>query len=105
MATVICPWAAARDARAVAAPAALSERKRRRLTGIGWSMARSPFTSTNADRPRRMDGRADRVIGLCSTVAPAVSTAEGAMLKSRFIDVIYTHTEGEPTCIVHGGIV
>jgi proline racemase len=26
------------------------------------------------------------------------------MLKTRFIDVIYTHTEGEPTCIVHGGI-
>ncbi len=26
------------------------------------------------------------------------------MLKTRFVDVIYTHTEGEPTCIVHGGI-
>jgi proline racemase len=26
------------------------------------------------------------------------------MLKNRFIDVIYTHTEGEPTCIVPGGI-
>jgi len=26
------------------------------------------------------------------------------MLKSRFIDVIYTHTEGEPTCIVHSGV-
>lgn len=26
------------------------------------------------------------------------------MLKTRFIDVIYTHTEGEPTCIVHSGI-
>jgi len=27
-----------------------------------------------------------------------------AMRKLRFIDVIYTHTEGEPTCIVHSGI-
>ena len=28
------------------------------------------------------------------------------MMKSnRYIDVIYTHTEGEPTCIVHGGIL
>ena len=26
------------------------------------------------------------------------------MLKTRFVDVIYTHTEGEPTCIVHAGI-
>jgi proline racemase len=26
------------------------------------------------------------------------------MLKTRFVDVIYTHTEGEPTCIVHGGV-
>jgi proline racemase len=26
------------------------------------------------------------------------------MRKNRFVDVIYTHTEGEPTCIVHGGI-
>ena len=26
------------------------------------------------------------------------------MRKSHFIDVIYTHTEGEPTCIVHSGI-
>jgi proline racemase len=26
------------------------------------------------------------------------------MLKTRFIDVIYTHTEGEPTCIVHAGV-
>jgi proline racemase len=26
------------------------------------------------------------------------------MLKTRSVDVIYTHTEGEPTCIVHGGI-
>ncbi len=26
------------------------------------------------------------------------------MLKTRFVDVIYTHTEGEPTCIVHDGI-
>ncbi len=26
------------------------------------------------------------------------------MLKANFIDVIYTHTEGEPTCIVYGGI-
>ena len=23
--------------------------------------------------------------------------------KAKFIDVIYTHAEGEPTCIVHGG--
>ena len=27
------------------------------------------------------------------------------MLKSNFIDVIYTHTEGEPTCIVYGGVL
>jgi len=26
------------------------------------------------------------------------------MQRSNFIDVIYTHTEGEPSCIVHGGI-
>jgi proline racemase len=26
------------------------------------------------------------------------------MSKANFIDAIYTHTEGEPTCIVHGGI-
>mgnify|MGYP001281826558 FL=1 len=26
------------------------------------------------------------------------------MLKSNFLDVIYTHTEGEPTCIIHSGI-
>jgi len=26
------------------------------------------------------------------------------MRKSHFVDVIYTHTEGEPTCIIHGGI-
>ena len=26
------------------------------------------------------------------------------MLNTHFIDVIYTHTEGEPTCIVHSGI-
>ena len=26
------------------------------------------------------------------------------MQKSHFIDVIYTHTEGEPTCIIHAGI-
>lgn len=26
------------------------------------------------------------------------------MPSSRFVDVIYTHTEGEPTCIVHGGV-
>lgn len=26
------------------------------------------------------------------------------MLKTHFIDVIYTHTEGEPTCIIHSGI-
>ena len=26
------------------------------------------------------------------------------MQRSHFIDVIYTHTEGEPTCIVHSGI-
>ncbi|MCX7354644.1 MAG: proline racemase family protein [Alphaproteobacteria bacterium] len=26
------------------------------------------------------------------------------MLKNRFIDCIYTHTEGEPTCIIHHGI-
>lgn len=26
------------------------------------------------------------------------------MRKARFIDVIYTHTEGEPTCIIHAGI-
>lgn len=27
------------------------------------------------------------------------------MRKSHFIDVIYTHTEGEPTGIIHGGII
>jgi len=27
------------------------------------------------------------------------------MLNTHFIDVIYTHTEGEPTCIVHSGIL
>lgn len=26
------------------------------------------------------------------------------MNKANFYDVIYTHTEGEPTCIVHSGI-
>ncbi|MBI1385911.1 MAG: proline racemase [Rhizobiales bacterium] len=26
------------------------------------------------------------------------------MKRSHFIDVIYTHTEGEPTCIINGGI-
>ncbi|MCG8544882.1 MAG: proline racemase family protein, partial [Alphaproteobacteria bacterium] len=26
------------------------------------------------------------------------------MKRNRFVDVIYTHTEGEPTCIVHAGI-
>ncbi len=26
------------------------------------------------------------------------------MRKNQFIDVIYTHTEGEPTCIIHSGI-
>jgi proline racemase len=26
------------------------------------------------------------------------------MRKTRFVDVIYTHTEGEPTCIVPGGV-
>ncbi|MCE8039540.1 proline racemase family protein [Halomonas sp. MCCC 1A11062] len=26
------------------------------------------------------------------------------MNNQQFLDVIYTHTEGEPTCIVHGGI-
>ncbi|MCP1673590.1 proline racemase [Natronocella acetinitrilica] len=26
------------------------------------------------------------------------------MRKNHFIDVIYTHTEGEPTCIIHSGI-
>ena len=26
------------------------------------------------------------------------------MQSIRFVDVIYTHTEGEPTCIVHGGV-
>ena len=26
------------------------------------------------------------------------------MRKSQFLDVIYTHTEGEPTCIIHSGI-
>ncbi len=26
------------------------------------------------------------------------------MQRSQFLDVIYTHTEGEPTCIVHSGI-
>ena len=26
------------------------------------------------------------------------------MRKTHFIDVIYTHTEGEPTCIIHSGI-
>jgi len=26
------------------------------------------------------------------------------MRKNRLIDVIYTHTEGEPTCIVHAGV-
>jgi proline racemase len=26
------------------------------------------------------------------------------MLKMPFVDVIYTHTEGEPTCIVYGGV-
>ena len=26
------------------------------------------------------------------------------MNKNRYIDVIYTHTDGEPTCIIHGGI-
>jgi len=26
------------------------------------------------------------------------------MQKNQFIDVIYTHTEGEPTCIIHSGI-
>lgn len=26
------------------------------------------------------------------------------MARQQFLDVIYTHTEGEPTCIVHGGI-
>jgi proline racemase len=26
------------------------------------------------------------------------------MLKANFVDVIYTHTEGEPTCIIHSGI-
>ena len=26
------------------------------------------------------------------------------MLKTQLIDVIYTHTEGEPTCIIHAGI-
>ena len=26
------------------------------------------------------------------------------MRKNHFVDVIYTHTEGEPTCIVYGGI-
>jgi proline racemase len=26
------------------------------------------------------------------------------MHRSHFIDVIYTHTEGEPTCIIHSGI-
>ena len=26
------------------------------------------------------------------------------MLNTHFIDVIYTHTEGEPTCIIHSGI-
>lgn len=26
------------------------------------------------------------------------------MNKANFVDVIYTHTEGEPTCIVHSGI-
>jgi proline racemase len=26
------------------------------------------------------------------------------MLKNHFLDCIYTHTEGEPTCIVHSGI-
>ncbi len=26
------------------------------------------------------------------------------MPKSHFLDVIYTHTEGEPTCIIHSGI-
>jgi proline racemase len=27
------------------------------------------------------------------------------MKKNNFIDVVYTHTEGEPTCIVHSGII
>ena len=26
------------------------------------------------------------------------------MTNNRFVDVIYTHTDGEPTCIIHGGI-
>ena len=26
------------------------------------------------------------------------------MQRSQFLDVIYTHTEGEPTCIIHSGI-
>ena len=26
------------------------------------------------------------------------------MLKSNFLDVTYTHTEGEPTCIIHSGV-
>ena len=26
------------------------------------------------------------------------------MQRSNFLDVIYTHTEGEPTCIIHSGI-
>ena len=26
------------------------------------------------------------------------------MQQSQFLDVIYTHTEGEPTCIIHSGI-
>ena len=26
------------------------------------------------------------------------------MLNTHFIDVIYTHTEGEPTCVIHSGI-
>ena len=26
------------------------------------------------------------------------------MKRNPFFDVIYTHTEGEPTCIVHSGI-
>ena len=26
------------------------------------------------------------------------------MPQSQFLDVIYTHTEGEPTCIIHSGI-
>ena len=26
------------------------------------------------------------------------------MLRANFVDAIYTHTEGEPTCIIYGGI-